>query len=138
MYIVSQRFVEPPTLALRREDNGALQMASRLQERSHLARQLACARQETHDPRHIYRQLDWNRGLPRQHHRLAVVIGDQLGELVEPICGEVLQPNRDLGMQADTLAASQRSIGDVAEEDVAEGVQAVLSRRDQVLCKQVA
>jgi hypothetical protein len=58
------------------------------------------------------------------------VIRDQLGEFVQPIGSEVFQPGRDLRMQADALTACQCPIGDVAEQDVAEGVQAVLSRRN--------
>jgi hypothetical protein len=86
--------------------------------------------------RGIHRQGDRHSGLPHEHHRLAVMIGDQLGELVQAVGGGALQPGRDLRVQADALGTRQCSVGDVAEEDVAEGVQTAFGGHDQVAGEQ--
>src|SRR5204862_5995931 len=67
-----------------------------------------------------------------QDRRLAVVEGQDLGQSRLTLAGDRLAPARRLRMQPRPLGARQRAVGDLLDEDVAEGVAVALGRTDEV------
>ena len=72
------------------------------------------------------------------------VVGDELGELVEPVGQLALGPFADLTVEGGSIALGQRLVGHVADEHVPEAVLAGLRQRrglaldDEVLHAQAA
>ena len=127
---IAEQLIQPKMLLCRRDADRLTQLLRRLGERPRVPGRVRGSLERPQD--HIELQAFGQPLARRESDRLAVVVCDELRQLVASRRCVLLEPCGKPNVRAHALRSRERGIGDLANDDVTKGVRARAERDEKI------